>query len=110
MPPRNEDREQRSLDRQRHMQRVINAYHVVFRGPDGEVVISDLIAAFGVNLPAFLSTATRPGENIKYDPYYAAIRDGQRSVFLHITAKLNAPPIGDANITEGTEVLTGLSE
>lgn len=106
-----EEREARARDRARASQRIVNAYHVTFNGsPEGKLVLDDLTNAFGINLPAFLSTATRAGDNIKYDPYYAAIRDGQRSVYLHITAKLNTPPIGDANITEGVEVLTGLSE
>lgn len=105
-----EERNSKALDRKRHAQRIINAYHTVFAGPDGEVVLNDLTAAFGVNLPAFLSTTTRPGESITYDPIYAAIRDGQRSILLHIQAKLDAIMTGDANLTEGDKVLTGLSQ
>ena len=105
-----EERSERARDRARHAQRTINAYHVIFSGPDGETVLNDLISAFGINIPAFLPTATRAGENIKYDPYYAAIRDGQRSVYLHIRAKLDAAVTGDANVDKGTEVLTGLSQ
>lgn len=105
-----EEREARARDRKRQAQRVVNAYHVAFSGPDGETVLNDIIAAFGINASTFLSTATRAGEPLTYDPYYAAIRSGQRDVFLHIMAKLNAVMTGDGNITEGDKVLTGLSQ
>lgn len=105
-----EEREARARDRARAAQRVINAYHVTFNSPDGKIVLDDLVAAFGINMPAFLPVGTRPGDGIKYSGTYGKIRDGQRSVYLHIKAKLDAPPIGDANITEGVEVLTGLSQ
>lgn len=105
-----EERESASRDRKRKEQRTINAYHVIFAGPDGDLVLRDLTSAFGINHPAFLSTATTVGGNLKYDPFYAAIRDGQRSVYLHIMAKLSSHVTGDANIEEGDKVLTGLSE
>lgn len=105
-----EERESRSRDRARAAQRVVNAYHTIFAGPDGNTVLQDLVACFGFKAPSFIPTATRPGEAIQYDPYYAAVRSGQHSVFLHIMAKLEAPALGDANVTEGDKVLTGLSE
>lgn len=106
-----EERRVKQLERTRATQRIVNAYHRVFEGPDGEIVVNDMIAAFGLNLPAFLSVGTRAGSPIAYDTHYAAIRDGQRSVFLHITARLNAEVQGDANIEEPRDkVLTGLSE
>ena len=105
-----EERESAARDRKRNEQRTINAYHVIFSGPDGKAVLDDLIAAFGMSHPAFISTGTTIGAAIKYDPFYAAVRDGQRSVYLHIMAKLKAEATGDANITEGDKVLTGLSQ
>ena len=105
-----EERQANALDRKRKSQRITNAYHVIFSGPDGEVVLNDLVSAFGMELPAFLPTATSPGKPIKYSKAYAAIRDGQRSVYLHIMAKLKAKMEGEGNITEAPTVLTGLSE
>ena len=105
-----QERQANADDRKRKSQRITNAYHVIFSGPDGEVVLKDMVSAFGMEIPAFLPTATSPGEPIKYDPYYAAIRDGQRSVYLHIMAKLRAQMTGEGNITEAPGVLTGLSE
>ena len=101
-----EQRRVQAVDRKRKAQRVINAYHVIFSGPDGDIVLNDLITAFGLEIPAFLPTATSPGEPIKYDPYYAAIRDGQRSVYLHIQAKMKAQMTGEGNINEAPTVLT----
>jgi hypothetical protein len=105
-----EERAANARDRKRAAQRVVNAYHVIFSGPDGETVLNDIVAAFGIKAPSFIPTATRPGEPISYDPYYAAVRSGQHSVFLHIMAKLETPALGDANIQEGDKVLTGLSQ
>jgi hypothetical protein len=105
-----ESRRLKALERTRATQRIVNAYHRVFSGPDGEAVLGDMIAAFGLNLPAFLSTGNRTGQ-ISFDTHYAAKRDGQRDVFLHIQARLNAQVQGDANIEEPRDkVLTGLSE
>ena len=101
-----EKRERDHLERRRQHQRIINAYHRVFRNPDGKTVLDDIVASFGVNIPAFLTTSTRAGESISYDPIYAAIRDGQRSVFLHIAAKLDATVIGDANLEPEPQVIT----
>ena len=105
-----EERQTVALDRKRRAQRVINAYHVIFSGPDGALVLGDLTTAFGFNLPAFLPTATTPGQPIHYDTHYAAVRDGQRSILLHIQAKLEATMTGEGNITDPPEVLTGTTQ
>jgi hypothetical protein len=52
-----------------------------FNIPDGELVLADLEKAFGVNLPAFT-----PNSDGSFDPVRAAVRDGQRQVFLHLKA------------------------
>jgi hypothetical protein len=105
-----ESRRLKALERTRATQRIVNAYHRVFSGEDGKTVLSDMSAAFGFNLPAFLSTGNRPGQ-ISFDTHYAAKRDGQHDVYLHIQARLSAPVEGDANIEEPRDkVLTGLSE
>jgi hypothetical protein len=101
-----EKRERDHLERRRQHQRITNAYHRVFRNSDGKTVLDDLVASFGINIPAFLTTSTRAGESISYDPIYAAIRDGQRSVYLHISAKLDIPVIGDANLEPQPHVIT----
>jgi hypothetical protein len=105
-----EERRIKRLEREQATQTVVNAYHRAFRNQDGNVVLADLEAAFGINLPCFLPVGTRPGVQIAYDPLYAAVRDGQRQVYLHIMARLNVPPKGDADITQPKEVLTGLSQ
>ena len=105
-----EEREAAARDRKRRSQRTVNAYHTIFAGPDGETVLNDLVAVFGLKAPSMISTATRPGEPLTFDPQYTAYRSGQHSVYLHIMAKLEAPVTGDGNIMEGDKVLTGLSE
>ena len=105
-----EERRIKREEREQATQRVVNAYHRAFQNQDGNVVLADLEAAFGINLPCFLSVGTRPGGQIAYDPLYAAVRDGQRQVYLHIMARLNATARGDGNITQPKEVLIGLSQ
>ena len=100
---------EKQLERERATQRVVNAYHRIFTGPDGEAVLLDLVNVFGINLPAFLPLANNSRDT--YSPYYAAIRDGQRQVYLHIQARLNAPVHGDADFEQPRhKVLTGLRD
>lgn len=79
-------------ERLRKRQRVINAYARVFAGDYGKIVLSDLIACFGADRPAFLRCEGG------YDPVHAAIRDGQRSVILHIQAVSAQPVVADGDI------------
>ena len=81
------------IESARHRQRVINAYKRAFDGADGKLILDDLTQAFGLQMPAFLPSATA-----SFDPIHAAIRDGQRQVQLHIQARLSGPNQGDANI------------
>ena len=81
------------IERAKERQRTINAYHRLFAGEDGQRVLEDLKGNFGFKHPAFL-----PRRAGGYDPYHAAIRDGQRQVLLHIESILAAEVIGDANI------------
>jgi hypothetical protein len=67
-------------DRDLEIQRIAAAYGY-FETDPGKLVISDLEKAFGINVPAFLPQGDRA-----YDPIHAAIRDGQRSVLLHMRA------------------------
>jgi hypothetical protein len=109
MTNNDEDRRLKQLERERKTARVVNAYHRVFSGNDGEIVLNDLSAMFGINLPAFLPLPNNSRD--AYSPYYAAIRDGQRQVWLHIQARLTVPVQGDGNIEEPrNRILTGLSE
>jgi hypothetical protein len=105
-----EERAAASRDRKRAAQRTVNAYKTIFAGPDGKTVLDDMISVFGFRAPSFIPTATGPNQPLSYDSHYAAVRSGQHSVYLHILAKLDAPATGDANITEGDKVLTGLSQ
>lgn len=82
----------KALERERERQRTINAYHRVFLGKDGEIVLADLRKSFGTDYQAFL-----PGN---FDPIAAALRDGQRGVVLHIEGMLRRQPAADGNLEE----------
>jgi hypothetical protein len=82
----------KALERERERQRTINAYHRVFLGPEGEIVLADLRKSFGTDFQAFL-----PGN---YDPIAAALRDGQRGAVLHIEGMLRRTPAADGNFEE----------
>lgn len=84
------------LSKAQAQQRIVNAYHRLFNGPDGKAVLEDLRKSFGTEQPAFIPQ-TR-GRHCEYDPLHAAIRDGQRQILLHIEARLKATAKGDANI------------
>lgn len=101
------EREELDLSKARNAQLVINAYHVVFGGKNefGNLIREDLRRRFGLDMPAHLPVIKAPGNEstgaiMGYDPIHAAIRDGQRSVDLHIQAMLSAPITGDGNITK----------
>jgi hypothetical protein len=75
-------------------QRLINAYHRTFNSPEGKLVLADLEAKFGMSQPAFLPLE-KGSLGLSYDPIHAAIRDGQRSVKLHIEKALSLPVAGE---------------
>ena len=103
-----DERKERALERARQNQTIINSYHRIFKSPDGEIVLEDLKKAFGVNFPAYIPTGTTPG-NIQYDDIYGKIRDGQRSVILHIENRLKDTVRGDADFSLPVKkVKTGL--
>jgi hypothetical protein len=60
-------------------QRTADAYSI-FSSPQGELVMKDLESKFGTNAPVFIKN-----EEGNYCHLHAAIRDGQRSVILHLT-------------------------
>jgi len=95
-----EERQTANEERERQRRRLTGAYHRVFDSADGRAIYEDLINAFGIMHPAFIAT-NRPGQNIEYNDTYGKIRDGQRSVILHIDARLRAPYEGDANMDAG---------
>ena len=81
------------LDKAREKARLITAYHRTFETTEGKLVLEDLRRAFGTNFPAF-----RPDAEGRYDALLAAIRDGQRSVLLHLEMILaSTTPDGDGN-------------
>jgi hypothetical protein len=103
------EREARENAREARVRNIVLAYHRVFKGKAGELVLEDLAGVFGIDLPAFLPLPNNSRD--AYSPYYAAIRDGQRQVWLHIQARLKTKPAPDGNIMEArTKVKTGLAE
>lgn len=87
------DDKQAALNRERERQRTILAYHRVFQGEEGQVVLDDLKRSFGTELQMFSSAQD-------FNPIPAAIRDGQRGVVLHIEAMLRRQPAADGNLEE----------
>lgn len=83
---------QEEIEAARERQRLVNAYHRVFASADGKAVLGDLSSIFGVNAPVFIRGASG------YDPLYAAVRDGQRQVILHIANLLAEEARGDADV------------
>lgn len=81
------------LDKAKHDQRVINAYIQLFKSEDGKIVLKDLKARFGADQPAFI-----PRADGGYDPLWAAVRDGQRQVLIHIEFQTSLPFQGDGNV------------
>ena len=72
------------------VQRIINAYHRLWSSEDGKKVFADLASVFRLKMPSFL-----PGQDGKFDPIAGAVRDGQKSVLLHIEEILRKPCRGD---------------
>ena len=66
-----------------------------FNSPDGALVMEHLDKVFGFFAPAFL-----PSEQGTYDPVRAAIRDGQRQVFIHIKSMAEKSHEQNDNKTE----------
>ena len=83
--------DEKALEKQRRVQREVNAFHRTFDSEDGRLVLSLLQAKFKTDKPAFLPP---------YDTHAAAVRDGQREVILYIQEVLKIPVTGDANITD----------
>ena len=105
-----DERKEQALNRARKFQTIVNSYHRIFRTPDGEVVLEDLKKVFGTDFPAYIATGTVPGV-IQYDDIYGKIRDGQRSVILHIESRLKEDVSGDANFSLPVKkVKTGLRQ
>jgi hypothetical protein len=78
-----------TLEADLKLAKTLGAYSI-FASPQGEIVLADLEKVFGFSAQAF-----QPDSQGAYCPLRAAIRDGQRSVLLHIkaiTAKATATP------------------
>jgi len=91
----------RRAERAREQQRTINAYHRLFLSADGRTVLADLATVFGTGRPAFLA-----GPAGSYDGIKAAIRDGQRSVILHIEHVIKCQPKGDNEAESEPKVIS----
>ena len=93
--------EQRA-ERLKAEQRVINAYHRIFHSQDGQIVLDDLENLFKFSKSAFGHTQ----HNMQtFDPFLAAVRDGQANVKRHIDHILTQPVQGDANIVGKPKVI-----
>jgi hypothetical protein len=67
-----------TLEADLKLAKTLGAYSI-FASPQGEIVLADLEKVFGFSAQAF-----QPDSQGAYCPLKAAIRDGQRSVLLHI--------------------------
>lgn len=99
MSPAEADAARKAAENERKKQVVINAAHRLSANEDFQAVSQFLHQLFGLEQPAFLA---KPGGG--YDPLWAAIRDGQRSVFLQIDHLTKLPCKGDANVEQKPKV------
>lgn len=86
--------DEKSIEIAKEKQRIVNAYHSVFKTPDGALVLAHLKKYFQTDRPAFRRD-TQP----RYDAIAAAIRDGQREVLLFIDHKLAESAVADGDVT-----------
>jgi hypothetical protein len=83
------ERAEEELTRRRKAQNVVMACHRLAANPDFKLFREDTEKLMGLEMPSFIPP---------YDTHHAAIRDGQKSVFIHFDAKLKLPATGDANL------------
>jgi|GEM_PF-1071491 len=83
------------IEKAKRAQRVINAYRALFASEDGKLVLEDLREKFGTEMPTFI-----PKADGGFDPLWAAVRDGQRQVLIHIEYQRSLPAKGDGNVEE----------
>ena len=95
-------------ERDNRIKRTVWAYKRTFATKDGQIILDDLRRAFGVDMPAYIPTSTRPGTKIEYDDIYGKLRDGQRSVWCHIQNAINSPLEPEGNAEHTLDVLTGV--
>ena len=81
------------LKKAKEAQRLVNAYRRLFGSEEGKLVLEDLKARFGTQMPTFI-----PKGDGGFDPLWAAIRDGQRQVVIHIEHQMSLPAAGDGNV------------
>ena len=70
-----------------------------FGSPQGELIVKDLERLFGVHAPAFIQD-----KDGRFCPLKAAMRDGQRSVVLHL---INAYKRTEKTETKAVEAVRG---
>ena len=103
------DHEQARYERDQRIRDTVWAYKRLFETPDGKIVLEDIRKSFGIDMPAYIPTGTRPGGAIQYDDIYGKLRDGQRSVWCHIQNALNSPLEPSGNLDpRDIGVITGL--
>jgi hypothetical protein len=99
-----QERHNKADAREHERRRVNSAYHRLFNSPDGQTVLSDLIASFAWRHPPYIPNATRPGGPIQYDKIQGLLRSGQQMVFMYIENKLRADALlPEANLQVTTE-------
>lgn len=90
-----------ALEKLRRSQRIVNAYHRIFKSEEGKIVLEDLALAMAWDEPAFAANKDQV-----FDSHFAAIRDGQRRVKLRIDAMLAKEVTGDGNREAKPPVIT----
>ncbi len=85
-------------EKRRKAANVVLAYHRTFDTKEGKAVLDHLASVFRFDLPCFTF------EGGHAESHLAAVRDGQRSVYLHIQAVLSRPPVADGNIKQKSKV------
>jgi hypothetical protein len=90
------------FERKQDVQRRVNAYNRLSLSTEFKLVLEDLRESFGMDQPAFLPLDKKP---TIYDSHYAAIRDGQRSVLLHMEARMRAKVLGDNEVTPKKKII-----
>ncbi len=87
--PLTELRAREELARRQYAQSVVNACHRLAENPDFKLFRENVEKVMGMDMPSFIPP---------YDTHLAAIRDGQKSVFMHFDSLLKKPVTGDANL------------
>jgi hypothetical protein len=82
----NPEQKARELKLKQQASILAGKYQKVFSTQDGQVILADLMATFGLLRPVF--KPVKQGDYFAYDPLTAALTDGGRAVIIYIREKL----------------------